>query len=159
MAEAEDWQKALIDESLYLRGRFVASYSQVEFLLADISVKLDQKFHYQVKNRVKAARNIGERPQFAAYKNELNAICDELATFEEMRHFLAHGFLTLHVDMQKQHQFQYRMYKHEDDTFVQMGGATTIERLREAVKVITAFVERAMALFRKIYFEQNLEPQ
>jgi hypothetical protein len=34
MAEAEDWQKQLINGSLYLRGRIIASYSQIEFLLA-----------------------------------------------------------------------------------------------------------------------------
>jgi hypothetical protein len=55
MNEAEGWQKALVNESLYLRGRIVASYSQIEFLLADISVKLDLKFPYLIKDRIKAA--------------------------------------------------------------------------------------------------------
>lgn len=159
MDEPEDWQKSLIEESLYLRGRIVGSYSQVEFLLADISVKLDQKFHYQIKNRVKAARKIGDRQQFAAYRDELNAICDRLAAFEDVRHFLAHGFMTLHVDKKKQHQFQYRMYQNDHDSFVQMGGTTTIEQLRQAAEDITSFVEHAMALFKQIYSEQKLEPQ
>jgi hypothetical protein len=35
-------QKALIDECIYLRGRIITSYSQVEFILADISVILDK---------------------------------------------------------------------------------------------------------------------
>ncbi len=36
-----DEQKALVDEALFLRGRIIASYSQVEFILADFSVKAD----------------------------------------------------------------------------------------------------------------------
>src|ERR1700678_42607 len=48
-----------------------------------------------------------------------------------------------HVDRRGQHQFEYRMYKHEDDSFVQMGGTTTIERLRGAAKDLTVFVEMA----------------
>src|SRR4051812_29861840 len=33
--------KSLVDEAAFLRGRIVTAYCQVEFLLADISVKLD----------------------------------------------------------------------------------------------------------------------
>ena len=36
--EPTEKQKSLVDEALYLRGRIIASYAQVEFLLADISV-------------------------------------------------------------------------------------------------------------------------
>jgi hypothetical protein len=46
-AEPTNRQKSLVDEALYLRGRIVASYAQVEFLLADISVKLDLRFPFQ----------------------------------------------------------------------------------------------------------------
>jgi hypothetical protein len=63
-------------ESLYLRGLIVASYSQIEFLLADISVKLDLKFPYLIKDRFKAAKRIGEREQFAMYKGELDKTCE-----------------------------------------------------------------------------------
>ena len=38
--EPTEQQKSLVDEALYLRGRIVAAYAQVEFLSADISVKL-----------------------------------------------------------------------------------------------------------------------
>ena len=39
MTEPTELQKSLIDEATYLRGRIITSYSQIEFLLADISVK------------------------------------------------------------------------------------------------------------------------
>src|SRR5665213_2221274 len=63
-----DQQKALVDEALFLRGRIIASYSQVEFLLADISVKLDLRFPYRIQDRIKAARRIAEREGYAGYK-------------------------------------------------------------------------------------------
>jgi hypothetical protein len=48
LTEPTEQQKSLVDEALYLRGRIVASYAQVEFLLADISVKLDLRFPYLI---------------------------------------------------------------------------------------------------------------
>jgi hypothetical protein len=48
MTGPTELQKSLVDEAMFLRGRIVTSYSQVEFLLADISVKLDVKFPYRV---------------------------------------------------------------------------------------------------------------
>ena len=158
MAEAEDWQKQLINESLYLRGRIIASYSQIEFLLADISVKLDLKFPYLIRDRIKAAKRISDREQFAKYKAELEQVCDELLDFDEIRNFLSHGFLTLHVDRVGNHQFEYRMYQRGDGTFTLVGGTTIIERLRAAAEHITAYVERSVELFQRIYQEQKVEP-
>jgi hypothetical protein len=158
MNQPEDWQKKLIDESLYLRGRIIASYSQIEFLLADISVKLDLKFPYLIKDRIKAAKRIGEREQFAKYKAQLDKVCDELLEFDDIRNFLSHGFLTLHVDRVGKHQFEYRMYQRTDGSFTLMGGTTTIERLRTAAEDMTAYVEQSVELFKRIYDEQKVEP-
>jgi hypothetical protein len=158
MAEPEDWQKKLIDESLYLRGRIIASYSQIEFLLADISVKLDLKFPYLIKDRIKAAKHIGEREKFAKYKPELDRVCDDLIEFDDMRNFLSHGFLTLNVDHAGNHRFEYRMYQRSDGSFTLMGGTTTIERLRAAAEHMTAYVETSVELFKRIYREQKVEP-
>jgi hypothetical protein len=57
LTEPTDLQKSLVDEVLFLRGRIVASYSQIEFLLANISVKLDLRFPYLIKDRIKAVRS------------------------------------------------------------------------------------------------------
>src|SRR4051812_6133077 len=124
--EAEDWHKKLLEDSFYLRGRIIASYSQIEFLLADISVKLDLKFPYLIKDRIKAAKRIGEREQFAKYKDELDKICDGLLEFDDVRNFLSHGYLTLHVDKIGNHQFEYRMYQRADGSFTLMRGTTTL---------------------------------
>ncbi len=152
-----DWQKQLIDECMYLRGRIIASYSQVEFLLADLSVKLDLKFPYLIKDRINAAKRIGEREQFARYKPDLDKVCGELLDFDEVRNFLSHGFLTLLVDKAGNHQFEYRMYQRSDGSFTLMGGTTTIERLRVAAREIDAYTEKSIQLFTRIYQEQQVE--
>jgi len=83
--EITDQHKALIDEALWLRGRIIASYSQVEYLLADISVKLDLRFPYLIKDRIKAVKRIGDRPGYEGYGVALNRICDDLLRFDEVR--------------------------------------------------------------------------
>jgi hypothetical protein len=52
--ELSDLQKSLVDKAFYLRGRIVAAYAQVEFLLADLVVKLDLRFPYLIDKRINA---------------------------------------------------------------------------------------------------------
>ena len=35
---------------------------------------------------------------YEGYKAELEAICDQLLAFDDIRHFVTHGFLTLTTD-------------------------------------------------------------
>jgi hypothetical protein len=70
-------QKALVGEVLYLRGWIVSSYAQVEFLLADLVVKLDLRFPYLIEARINAVKRITERKGYEIYKEELGRICDE----------------------------------------------------------------------------------
>src|SRR5580693_500881 len=93
VVEPTERQKGLVDEALYLRGRIVASYAQVEFLLADISVKLDLRFPYLIEARIKAVKRIAERGGYQVYKEDLDRMCDELLRYDELRHFMTHGFL------------------------------------------------------------------
>jgi len=67
--EPTEQQKSLVDEALYLRGRIVASYAQAEFLLADISVKLDLRVPYLIDARIRAVRRIAERDGYQSYKD------------------------------------------------------------------------------------------
>jgi hypothetical protein len=64
-----DEQKSLVDECIYLPGRVITSYGQVEFILADISVILDLKFPYLISKRIKVAKEIADRPGYEAYKD------------------------------------------------------------------------------------------
>jgi hypothetical protein len=153
-----DEQKALVDEALFLRGRIVASYSQVEFILADFSVKADLRFPYRITDRIKAAKRIADREGYESYKVELLAICDQLLAYDDIRHFMAHGFLTLTTDKKGNHQFEFLRYEREGEgKFNLLQGKTEVERLRAAANDITEFTERTIDLFRRIYREKGLE--
>jgi hypothetical protein len=52
--EINEFQKRLTDEACLLRGKIIASYSLVEYVLADISVRLDLKFPYRIKEALHA---------------------------------------------------------------------------------------------------------
>ena len=156
--EPTELQRSLVDEAMLLRGRIVASYSQVEFLLADISVKLDLRFPYLVKDRIKAVKRIAERNGYEVYKEDLDRMCDELLRYEELRHFMAHGFMSLTTDKKDKHQFEFRRYQREGDgKFTFTSAQTTVAHLRQAAGDITEYVLNAIRLFERIYREQKLE--
>ncbi len=158
--EATENQKLLVDEALYLRGRIVAAYAQVEFLLADISVKLDLQFPYLIDARIKAVRRITERAGYELYKAELDRVCDELLRYDDIRHFMTHGFLSLTVDRNGNHQFEFLRYQRVGEgKFTLLNGKTTIERLREAADDIGQYVSHVIRLFERIYREKKLEPK
>jgi hypothetical protein len=160
VAEPTDQQKSLVDEALYLRGRIVAAYAQVEFLLADISVKLDLRFPYLIEARIKAVRRIAEREGYEVYKDELEQVCEELLRYDDIRHFMTHGFLTLTVDRKGNHQFEFLRYQRDGEgKFALLRGNTTIERLRQAAEDIGQYVSHVIRLFERIYRERNLEPR
>ena len=157
--EPSDRQKALVDEAIYLRGRIVASYAQVEFLLADLVVKLDLHFPYLVDARIKAVKKIAERPGYEIYREELDRVCDELSQYDELRHFMTHGFLSLTMDRKDNHQFEFLRYQREGDgKFNMLAAKTTIERLRQAAQDIGEYVSHVIGLFERIYREKKLEP-
>jgi hypothetical protein len=147
-------QKALVDEAFYLRGRIIASYAQVEFLLADLVVKLDLRFPYRIDSRIKAVKKIAERPGYEVYKDDLDRACKELGQYEELRHFMTHGFLILTAN----HQFEFRRYVREGEgKFNLMPVEITVERLRRAANDIVKYVSDVIRLFERIYREKKLE--
>src|SRR6266545_543480 len=75
--ELNEFQKRLTDEACLLRGKIISGYSMVEFVLADISVHLDLKFPYLIEKRIKAAKKIVDRPEYAAYRDDFHRVCDE----------------------------------------------------------------------------------
>jgi hypothetical protein len=158
--EPSEQQKSLVDEALYLRGRIVASYAQVEFLLADISVKLDLRFPYLIDARIKAVRRIAERDGYQSYKDELDCVCEDLLRYDEIRHFMTHGFLSLTMDRKGNHQFEFLRYQRDGEgKFTLLSGKTSIERLRQAADDIGEYVSHVIRLFERIYREKELEPK
>jgi hypothetical protein len=83
----------LVDEAIYLRGRIIAAYAQVEFLLADLISKLEDRFAYRIESRIKGVRKIADMPRYEAYWYDLHRLADELLIYEELRHFVAHGYM------------------------------------------------------------------
>ncbi len=158
MNDATEFQKSLVEEATYLRGRILTSYSQVEFLLADISVKLDLKFPYLIKDRIKAVKRISDREGYEIYKDRLAKLCDDLLQYDELRNFMAHGFMMLTTDRRDNHQFEFRLYQREGQgTFNLVTIHTTIPRLQLAAQQITEYVSDAVRLFSQIYLEKKLE--
>ena len=151
-------QKAMVDECIYLRGRIITSYSQVEFLLADISVILDLKFPYLISKRIAAAKAIADRPGYEVYRDELYAVCDGLGQFDEIRLFMAHGWVSAELDRHGGNVIEFlRFERLGDGQFRLMRGGTDLERLRQLADDINDYTERVIVLFRRIYSEKNLE--
>jgi len=158
MAEPSDFQKGIIEEATYLRGLVLRSYSQIEFVLADISVKLDLKFPYLLSKRIAAVRRIAERPGYESYRNELSKVCDELLEYDELRNFMAHAYMMVTFDKAGNHAFEFRMYERKGEGGFQLQIVTTnLSRLKTAAAQVTTYVEHAINLFKKIYFEQRIE--
>ena len=55
-------------------------------------------------------KKIAERPGYEVYKDDLDRACHELAQYDELRHFMTHGFLSLTVDRKGNHEFEFLRY-------------------------------------------------
>jgi hypothetical protein len=144
----------------YQRGKILKSYAQVEFLLADISVKLELKFPYLVSARIKAIKRIAEREGYEVYKADLETLCGELLVYDELRNYMAHGFVTLVTDKAENHLLEMLMYQRQGEGKFQLFKATTtLPRLIQASADITRSVQSAVTLFERIYRDKGLEPQ
>ena len=96
----------VIDEAIYLRGRIISAYAQVEFLLADFISKLEDRFAYRIELRIKGVRKIAEIHGYEAYRHDLHRLSDELLVYDELRHFMAHGFMRAEFDRAGNHRFE-----------------------------------------------------
>ena len=149
----------LMDEALYVRGRIIACYAQVEFLLADLITKLEDRFAYRIESRIKGVRRIAELPGYEAYRYDLHRLSDELLIYEEFRHYMVHGFMRLEMDKKGNHRFQLLRYTKEDDGKYKLMQATTnLQRMKESLNDIDKYTHEAMNLFERIYREKKLEP-
>jgi hypothetical protein len=123
-----------------LRGQIITSFAQVEFLLADFSVKTRLLLPYKIKNRIQAVKDIiAHNATFKSYEAELTPLADQLVSFEDLRNFMAHGFLSIHTDKINQHMLEYRLYiRTNKDKFQLETVQTTLDKLLADERAITA---------------------
>jgi hypothetical protein len=95
---------------------------------------------------------------YEAYRDELHSVCDGLSEFDEMRVFMAHGWVSAELGKNGTNNIEFLRYERTGEGQLQlMRGGTNVERVRQAAEDITEYTERTRRLFRKIYAEQELE--
>jgi hypothetical protein len=118
------------------------------------------RFPYVIDARIRAVQKIAERPGYELYRDDLNRVCNELLLYDELRHFMTHGFMRMDVDKAGNHRFEFLRYVREGNgRFTMRGARTDIESLRQAVVEIGDYVSDTVRLFEKIYREKKLEPK
>lgn len=159
LEQPTDFQKSIMNKAMTLRGQIITSFGQVEFLLADFSVKARIQLPYKIKNRILAAKTIvAEDGKFKGYAAEFTPLANQLVAYEDIRNFMAHGFLSIHTDLKNQHMLEYRMYiRTTKDQFKLEIVQTTLERLFGAERDITQYTQKMVTLFHRIYIECGLE--
>jgi hypothetical protein len=153
------FQKALTDEACFLRGQIITGYSMVEYVLADISVRLDLKSPYRIKDRIKAAKKIVNRPEYGAYRNDFHRVCDELLRYDDLRNFMAHGIMVLETSPdQTTHRFVMQRYERlATGKFRRLTLEFSVEALRGQANEMLTYLSDAYAVFHKFYNEQAVE--
>ena len=156
--EPSQWIVDLTDRAAYLRGRYLTSFAQCEFLLADLSVKIDNRFRYSLEKRVSAAKTMAEsNGALNQYAEDLVPLLDHLTTWSERRHWLAHGFLTFISDKKGNHLFEFRRYVQEDGgKLVLMTWQATIDDLQDAADAINRYCAAFVKLHELIYRDKSL---
>jgi hypothetical protein len=157
--ELKEFQKALVDEVCFLRGQIISGYSMVEYVLADISVRLNLKFPYPIEKRIKAVKMIVDRPAYHAYKHDFHRVCDGFTRYEELRHFMAHGIMVLETNKdQTFHKFVMHRYKGDGaGKFRRITLEFSLEDFRRVASEMVKYTNDAYAVFHKFYIEQAVE--
>jgi hypothetical protein len=132
--ELNEFQKALVDEGLFRRGQIIAGYSMVEYVLADVAVRLNLKFPYLIKDRIKAAKEIVDRPEYEPYRHDIHCVCDELLRYDDLRNFMAHGIMSLKIPV---NQFELRRFERHGKGFRRRTLELSVEDLRRYASEIT----------------------
>lgn len=148
----------MADEATYLRGRYLTSYAQCEFLLADLTVRVDNRFRYALERRINAAKIMAEsQGKLNRYASERLPLLGQLSNYTERRHWLAHGFLEIIHTKAGDHQLKLRRYDEENKKLRLSVWKFNISSVRDAVSSITIYGSTFVDLCRRIYLEFDLE--
>lgn len=156
-----EWQISLIDRATYCRGRIVTSFAQCEFLLADLAEKVDGRFVYLLKDRIKVARSLTEKTgPFNQYAGELMPMAEKLLEWDDVRNFLVHGFMLFTADRDGKHLIEYRRYNRvSKEAYELRKWFVTVEDLEGAKDQINALAVVMVDVMKRIYSENDLEDE
>jgi hypothetical protein len=154
----EKWVIDLIVRATYLRGRYLTSYAQCEFLLADLSVKVDSRFRYAIEKRVNAAKIMaGADGPLNRYADDFLPLIEGINSWSERRHWFAHGFLTVIRDPKDQVVFEFRRYEQQGEDLILSSWTASVDALQDAADSINFYCKAFVALHQRIYSELGLE--
>jgi hypothetical protein len=159
--------KALVNRAAFIRGQIITSYAQIEFLLADFAVRcqrlpdyaqVSEKFPFSVAKRIARVREIVSMPgPLLVYRGRFEEITAELRDYEELRHFMAHGLLTVYGTGLDSNRLVYRMYQQTADGLEEGLIDTDLAQLTTAGTAIAAYAQQAVMLFREVYLRHNIQ--
>jgi hypothetical protein len=72
-----------------------------------------------------------------------------LLIYDELRHFMTHGFMRMDIDKSDNHQFEFLRYQRDGEgKFTLLGAKTTVKRLRQAVEDNGEYVSHVIQAIR-----------
>ncbi len=132
-----------MDRAAYLRGRYLTSYAQCEFLLADLSIRVDNRFRYALEKRINAAKAMAEGSgPLNAYADDFLPLIENIGMWSERRHWLAHVFMTIHTAPDGKHAFEFRRYEQREDCVALLQWFASIDDLQNSVDAINRVLLR-----------------
>jgi hypothetical protein len=167
MKEPSEHAKATIAQAACLRGSIITSYAQVEHLLGDIVMRcwslpeyatLPKSFPYKLKTRIARVRELLRLPgPLSIYSDMFEDIIVELQQYEELRHFMAHGLISVLAQRGGGYRLFYRM--HSDTKAGPQEGSLDLdlEELEAYAKMVAQCAQRAVTLFRNVYMAHRLQ--
>jgi hypothetical protein len=73
-------------------------------------------------------------PGYEPSRDDLNRLTDELLVYDELRHFMAHGFMRAEVGKEGAHRFQLLRYTRGEGKYQLMQGTTDIPCMKQVVR-------------------------
>ncbi len=160
---------ALLDEAVAIRGWCVQSFAQVEFLLAALVEGAGSKFpdtyghlcesmpFAPSKRPARVRALLAVEGPLKRHAPELERLMEEMASFEDLRHQMVHGWSDV-LKTPSRLMLRWRRYEpNPGDPWHRVEVATTIETLREQGKQSNAFASAAVNYLRQLFLHYELE--
>ena len=154
-----------------VRGGFLSSYAQAEFLLADIYTKAVSRGWYEpetssfpekLRDRVAVCTTMfGRDGPFSPFAPDILPAVGHLLQFSELRQFLVHGHTTLLHDKAGNIGVQLRLYKWagKKQGFQLLGRLMLLEQLESERDRLRLYVSTLSRQLREIYLATGLEAE